>query len=185
MLDRLIQLFLECLSFFRFWFILKPFEAGVVIRLGHYHRTIGPGGFHWLWPFSIEDCVYTNIVPETQRIGPQSLTTKDEIGIVVSTVITFAITDVKVFLLDIEGAEQVIEDATFGFVNEFIRSMTWAELRDTDINAKLTSLVRRRAKDFGVSVLRVQVADFTKCVSVRHLVGGTTQHTAGLAQIFQ
>lgn len=175
MIDRLIQLVIQFIELFRVCFILQPFEAGVVTRLGHLHRTVGPGGLHWILPFRIEDYIYTNIVPETSKVGPQSLTTKDEVGIVVSAVITFAIKDVATYLLAIEGAEQVIEDATVGYVSEYIRNRNWTEILATDINGPLTTLVRRRAKEFGVDIIRVQIADFSKCMSIRHLTNTSPQ----------
>lgn len=183
MIDRLIDLLLQTIDLFRVFVVLKPFEAGVVIRLGHFNRVIGPGGFHWLLPFRLEDYIYCNIVPETSKIGPQSLTTKDEVPIVVSTVITFAIEDVTKYLLDIEGAEQVIEDAAVGYVSEFIRNRTWKELLEADINAPLTTLIRRRAKTFGVNIIRAQIADFTQCVSIRHLTNVPPLGIGGLSGI--
>lgn len=169
MFDRLISLVLEFIGLFRFCVVLRPFEAGVVLRVGRFKRVIGPGGLHWLLPFNIDDYIYTNIVPETSRVGPQSLVTKDEVEVVVSSVVTWAVGDVIKYLLEIEGAEQVIEDCAYGYVNEFIHAHTWAELMGMDISAKLTTLVRRRAKDFGVSIIRVQLADLTRCPSIRLL----------------
>jgi len=116
-------------------------------------------------------------VPETAKIGPQSLTTADGIDVVVSSVITFSISDVKKFLLEIEGAEQVIEDVVLGYMNEFIRSKTWEQLKNSDINTRLTTFAKKRAEDFGVDILRIQVTDFTQCISIRHLIPGGGHNT--------
>ena len=41
--------------------ILAPYEAAAIARLGVYHRSLGPGGFHWMFPFGIEE-QYSDIV---------------------------------------------------------------------------------------------------------------------------
>jgi len=122
-----------------------------------------------LLPFGVDDYVYTNIVPETTKLGPQSLTTKDQKEIVISSIAMFAVEDVEKFLLHIEGAEQVVEDATLGYISEVVRERTYNELLEMNLNAKLTSYARNRAKAFGVSIVSVQISEFTKCFAVRHL----------------
>ena len=124
-------------------------------------------GFHWLWPFKIEEALSTNVVPETMIVGPQSLTTKDEVGVVISTVVTFSIFDVKIYLLEIEGASQVIEDSTYGIVAHAVMDSTWPGLISMDLAGELSKSVRRYAKRYGVDIKQVQIADFTRSKSLR------------------
>ena len=124
-----------------------------------------------MWPFRVEECLSTNVVPETMLVDPQSLTTKDGVSLVISTVVTFAIDDVKVFLLEIEGAGQVIEDATYGIVAHMIMERTWAELAEIDLANELSKTVRRAAKRYGVQIVQVQIADFTRSRSLRLVLG--------------
>lgn len=102
-------------------------------------------------------------------VGPQSLTTVDGHSVVITTVVTFNIEDIKTFLLDIEGAHQVIEDSTYGIVASFVMKHTWQQLLDVDISKELTKDVRRSAKKYGVAIDNVQVADFTRSRSIRLL----------------
>ena len=167
MLDRLVDFLLASIRLFQFCVIVRTYQQGVVLRYGKFHRLIEPG-FHWLIPFAIEEALTENVVLEIMTVGPQSLTTKDDIPIVISTKVSFTVVDVKTFLLSIEGAGQVIEDSTYGVVASYITARTWTELLAADDLAnKLTIKVRAAAKIYGVDIVRVQLADFTRSRSLR------------------
>lgn len=147
---------------------MHSYQRGVVLRFGKFHRIV-EADFHWIWPFCIETYLEANVVRETMMVGPQSLTTVDGHSVVITTVVTFNIEDIKTFLLDIEGAHQVIEDSTYGIVASFVMKHTWQQLLDVDISKELTKDVRRSAKKYGVAIDNVQVADFTRSRSIRLL----------------
>jgi regulator of protease activity HflC (stomatin/prohibitin superfamily) len=165
-IDRLVDLLIQAIRLFQFFTVVTDYERGVFLRFGRFHRLAQPG-FHWMLPFNAEALLYTNVVPETMNVGPQSLTTKDGVSIVVGGVVTFAIEDAHKFLLEIEGGNQVIEDATYGIVSRFVMDRTWDELRQIDVAAELTKAVRRQAKRYGVNVQTYQISDFTRSRSFR------------------
>src|ERR1700730_11145264 len=113
MFDKLIDLLVTWIRLLFFGFTLKSYQRGVVLRFGVFHRFATPG-FHFKWPFAIEECHYVNVTVETMMVGPQSLTTRDDKSIVVSSVVTFKVNEaeaeVRKYLLEVEGAQQVIED---------------------------------------------------------------------------
>jgi membrane protease subunit HflK len=148
------------------WVVVDQYAGGVILRWGKFHRMATPG-FHWKWPFNVETVLLTNVVPETMNVGPQSLTTKDGISVVISVVVTFGVEEPQKFLLDIEGANQVIEDSTYGVVAQLVMTNTWDSLRAMDLANELSKAVRRQAKKYGVNVVQVQPSDFTKTRSLR------------------
>jgi len=166
MFDKLIDLFISFIHLFQFCFIIDSYQMGVVLRFGRPHRVAAPG-FHWLWPINVEKCLSVSVVPETMIVGPQSLTTKDGVSVIVSTVVTFSVNDVQKFLLEVEGAHQVIEDSTYGTVSTFVLERTWAGLQDVDVSNELAKAVRRQAKRYGVEIVNVQICDFTRSRSFR------------------
>jgi len=165
-LDKLVDLILSSIRFFQFATIIRAYERGVVLRFGRFHREIGPG-FHWIWPFRIEEVLATNVTVETLNVGPQSLTTADDVSIVVLSVVTFTIADVRKFLLEVEAAKNVIEDSTFGIVSRMVGSKTWAEVKRPETAEEVTKIVRRLARRWGVDVLNVQFSDVTRSRSIR------------------
>lgn len=175
MFDKLVDLLVSSLRLFQCFTVIPAYGGGVILRLGVFHRMAGPG-FHWLWPFRIEDALSTNVVPETMIVGPQSLTTKDGVPLVISTIVTFSVDDVKKYLLEIEGASHVIEDAAYGIVAQLIMEHTWHELISMNMPNELSKDTRRQAKRYGVYVLQVQIADFTRSRSIRLISAHANQY---------
>ena len=185
MFDKLVDLLIELLRSLRFCTVVRAYQRGVVLRFGRFHREIDPG-YHWLIPVYIDEPIAVNVVPETMLIGPQSLTTKDGVSLVITTVVTFSIEDVRKFLLEIEGAHQVIEDSAFGIVARFIMGHTgpgaridpaggsWKARRRRQRNREGGPLVQ--AKKYGVAVINVQICDFTQSRSYRIHAGVAPQY---------
>lgn len=166
MFDKLIDLLIQSIRLFQFFIVIRCYERGVVLRFGRMHRVVGPG-LHWKYPFNVETYLSANVVPETMIVGPQSLTTKDGVSIVISSVVTFQVEDVQKFLLEVEGAHQVIEDSSIGIVSHFVIARTWIQLQQIDIGSELAKAVRRQAKRYGVEIMNVQISDFTRSRSFR------------------
>src|SRR6185295_11325301 len=101
MFDRLFDIVFQFLDLFKFWVVLDPFEQGVVLRLGKYQRTVSEG-FHFVYPFNVDNVLVDNVVPRTINLGEQGLTTKDGKTITVSAVVTAKISDIRKALLDVE-----------------------------------------------------------------------------------
>jgi regulator of protease activity HflC (stomatin/prohibitin superfamily) len=168
MLDKLIDLLKTFGRFFQFWVVYDPWESGVILRLGEFQRMAKPG-FNWIFPFMIEWGTSTNVMVHTLVIGPQSLMTKDGKQVVITTVITATIEDVKEFIFKINGGMSALDDAAPGVVSKLIMNKTLEELREMDIANELTKDIRRFAKPWGVGVTRVQLSDFTVMRSIRLL----------------
>lgn len=167
MIDKLVEFILSIIRIFYICLLVHPYQAGIILRLGKFHRVIGPGlRFHF--PFHVEESLVESVVRETMVIKPQSLTTKDNKAVVVSSVVTFEISDIKDFLLCIEGRNAFLQDSTYGSTSEFVMKHTWAELMALqDIGVELAKVVRRNAKKYGVNIISVQLVDFIQCKSLR------------------
>jgi regulator of protease activity HflC (stomatin/prohibitin superfamily) len=166
--DKLIDVLKQFGRAFVFWYICDPYEGGVILRLGKYHRMI-ENGWNWMWPGYIERALTANIAVHTLIVGPQSLYTKDGKQIVIKTVVTCTVEDSKTFLFKVNGGVQALDDAACGVVSELIQSKTLDELRDMDVSNDLTIKIRRFAKGWGMAITRVQIVDFTPMRSIRLL----------------
>lgn len=168
MIDRLVDFIISILYLFRFYTILAPYQKGVKIRFGKFNKALEPGPVFFL-PFKLDQVLIENAVTETLNTSPQSLTTKDGVGVVISSVVTFNIEDIKTFLLCVEGRNNVVEDCTYGAISSFILSRTWPELQTMDLANEISKVVRRSAKKYGVEIVSVQLSDFSRCKSIRLL----------------
>jgi len=170
MFDKLVDLLVQCIKIFQFTIVVHAWEYGVRLRLGKFHAVLSPG-LHFYFPFWLDKVLIENVVTETRKVRPQSLTTKDGKAVVISAVVTFRIKDVRTFLLDIEGRNNVVEDCTYGPIANFIMKRQWDELVAMDsLDNELTKVVRRQASKYGIDIIAIQLVDFTLCRSVR-LIG--------------
>ena len=158
MFDKLIDVALSFAETFRFFTVIDEFERGVVLRAGKFSREIGPG-FHWLIPFNIERAFTDNVVPRTQNLGAQSLTTKDGKNVVVSGIVTAKIRDIKKAVLEVEGVDHALIDSCYAGIASLVSASTWDEIRSEEFSDKLTAACRKQAFRYGVEITRVQLSD--------------------------
>ncbi len=176
MLDKVVDLLLNFLQIFQFWVVLDEYEEGVVLTLGRprKHRffglwgscEIGPG-FHWKWPLCVDNVMYANVVPTTTKLGTQSLTTKDGVGIVVSGVVTWQIKNTKRMLLEVNEPIEALCDCSYSAIAKCIEHSTWEEICLDEFSDKLTRAVRSKALFWGIKVSDVTLADKVRTPSIR------------------
>lgn len=182
MFDKLVDLLVSWIKLFFFLYTLHPFQRGIVLRLGKYVKDVGPG-IHWRWPFDIDEILYEHVAADSIVIGPQSLTTRDDVTVVVSVLVSFQVSDVRIVLLETSGVQKILQRATYGVVADFVTKHTWAQLRDVasdegkdlDLDNEIAKAARRRAKKQGVHIFDIQFSDLTKSRSVR-LIGSLPTH---------
>jgi len=173
MLDRLIDLFIRFVRLFQFFTVMNEFERGVVLRLGKYNRTLGPG-FHWLIPFYIDIYYFANVVPESYDVRNQSLTTADGIQVAVGIVLFYGISDIRKFVIEVEDAESVLINASKGVVAGIITSYDYDELVMMDLAQEIYPEIAAKALNYGIDVREVAISDFCKARSLRLMgVSGT------------
>jgi regulator of protease activity HflC (stomatin/prohibitin superfamily) len=181
MFDKLFDFLLTILKIFQFLSVVDSWQKGVVLRLGKPQRDVGPG-LIWLLPFFIDRLISESVALETLPVPTQSLTTKDGKSVVLGTVVSFTIEDVRKFLLEVEGRNGFIRDSMFGIQSKFVLGMTWEDLCTADIENELTKTAKRKAKEWGVAILRVQISDFSQSRSIRLMMpNSTAQHVGEFA----
>ena len=166
MFDKLVDLLLASLRFIQFCDIVWCYQDGVILRVGKFHR-LAPPGFHWFIPFHIEKLLTANVVLETVNLQAQSLITKDQKSVVLEAVISFEVRNIRKFLLDIEGGNQVLEDSSYGIIGDYVLANSWQQLCEGNLAIELTKLIRKEAFRWGVEVVKVQLATFTMSRSLR------------------
>jgi regulator of protease activity HflC (stomatin/prohibitin superfamily) len=174
-IDRFVQFIVDFAQLFVFWVVINEYERGILLRLGIYRGNLGPG-FHWIIPFSIDHVLVDNVVTRTTDLTPQSLTTKDNKTVSVRAVVTSNIRDIKKALLEVEGMDHALKDSCAAAVGDYVKGLTWEELRGDASVEILTKLCRKNAWRYGVEIERVQLADLAVSRVIRlH----TSQSTLG------
>lgn len=165
MLDKLLDILLQFGTLVAPFAVVKVYEHGVVLRVGRCHRVLEPG-FHWKWPFA-EDVVDINTVVTTMRLPPQTLTTKDDVSVVVSAIVKYQIVDPTRYLSEIWDAGDVLGDTTMGAVRQAIGGMNYKDLMAESPEKQVIQIVRNEVNQYGFKIFRITFTDLAKVRSYR------------------
>jgi regulator of protease activity HflC (stomatin/prohibitin superfamily) len=100
-------------------------------------------------------------------LRPQTLTTKDDLTIVLSAIVKYHISDVRAYLLDIWDSADVINDLTLGAIREIVASVDYQELRGNLIEEEVLKTIKDEASRYGVDIHKVTFSDLGKVRSLR------------------
>jgi regulator of protease activity HflC (stomatin/prohibitin superfamily) len=153
-------------NFFIPFTVVKEYQAGVLLRFGKYKKVLR-AGFHWCWPFYIDEVVECDIATETIETKPQSLTTKDGQNIVVSARVKCYVEAPEIYTIKVKDVTNAIGDITQGKIKDVIMKLTWEECRESNLDTQITGKVRAEATKWGVYVERVTTADLQLTRSIR------------------
>lgn len=148
--------------------IIPQATAGVVERLGRYHKTIN-AGVNLVFPFI--DVIRRTIDLREQVVDfqPQSVITEDNLVISIDTVIYFQVTDPKAATYEIANFVLGIEQLTITTLRNKVGSLDLEQALTSreEINATLRSVLDEATGKWGVRVNRVEIRDIIPPESVR------------------
>lgn len=140
----------------KFWVQVEQWEQAVILRLGKYHRTRGPG-LRFKWPF-LEKSETTNVKDDTMEIEPISITTLDGKTISIGSVIYFRVKNVQLYLTEHNDALSNMRDKSRGEMSDLIEDINWDAIRKKTTR---TTLKNKLAESFKLMGVEVQEVKFT------------------------
>jgi regulator of protease activity HflC (stomatin/prohibitin superfamily) len=165
MFERVFDFIAESWSVLRPWVVVADFEGGVILRFGRYLRELQPG-IHWKLPIA-DNAIITSTVITTMSLRPQTLTTHDDLTVVISAIVKYHIADVRAYLLDIWDSADVLNDVTLGAIRETVASHDYDTLQKTGLEEQVLAIVRSEAEKFGVDVHKITFSDLGRVRSIR------------------
>ena len=139
---------------------------GVQLRGGKFYRVVGPG-MHLKIPFGFDSVLFDNVVTGGHKLGPMSLTTKDEVDIVLEPELMWKITDIKIFLLNVEGKEAIFSNCSSGFISSYVEENNWTDITVTGMVEELLPQIREYTEHYGVYIEDMVFRSKVKCSSLR------------------
>lgn len=137
--------------------ILKEYERGVVLRLGRFHKTKGPG-LRLIIPW-IDRMTKIPIRIVTMDVPAQEVITRDNVSVKVNAVVYFRVMDPEKAFLEVEEYLQ----ATSQIAQTTLRSVLGqAELDELlsereELNMRLQTIVDKLTDPWGVKVTAVEI----------------------------
>lgn len=168
--EKLIDLLVQFLEFFRFCTVIDAYERGVRLRLGKFVCELGPG-WHLQWPFFIDNILNENVVPKLYQLATQSIMTRDGTPVAAGAVICYQIRSIEKALLEVDSVNHAVADACQGTVAEEILAATWDEVRAPEFSERMTAACRKRGFRYGVEIMSVRFCELAPVRNYRTITG--------------
>ena len=148
--------------------VVKQTDEYIIQRLGKYHATWSVG-IHFLAPFF--DKVERVVTMKEQLIDydPQPVITKDNVTMLIDTVVFFQVTDSKLYTYGVTNPMNAIEKLTSTTLRNIIGELDLDQTltsRDT-INAKMCDVLDKATDPWGIKVNRVEVKNIQPPKDIR------------------
>jgi HflK protein len=137
--------------------IVNQAEKGIVLRLGKYQRTVGPG-VNFIFPF-IEELIKIDVRERVINVEPQKVITKDNVTVTVDAVIYYKVVDPVKAEFEVEDFDTAATTLAQTNLRNLIGDKTLDETlvaRDV-INTNLRDVLDEATHNWGVKITRVEV----------------------------
>lgn len=135
----------------------KEYERAVVLRLGRFNRTTGPG---WVWILPVfERFITVDMRVQTFDTKPQEVQTKDDVRVKVDIVTYVRVTNPKKVVLEVRELSTAIVKLLQGEIRLIIGKMDLDEvIEETEkVNEHLFAKLKEVEEAWGFVVLRVEL----------------------------
>ena len=138
--------------------IIRQASVGIVERLGKYHKT-AEQGINMLIPFVDSFRSIVDLREQVVSFAPQPVITKDNVTMMIDTVIYYQVTDAFRFVYEIQNPIFAIDNLTATTLRNIVGDLELDEtLTSRDlVNTKLRSILDEATDKWGIKVNRVEL----------------------------
>lgn len=166
MFDKLTDKLFDIMGIVRVWTVVYEYQRAIVFRFGKVNRVLGPG-IHFILPLYMEVVSVENIVKDVCKLPPQSVTTADNISVVLSAVVLWRVTSVVDFITKVESGEEALATIIAADIEFLASQCTWYELRQTTFGQQVRAISAVQLEQFGVQLLAIGFESRSQARSVR------------------
>ena len=163
MLDKLIDLIVTFIHDILPFKVVNQWEEGVKLRFGKFNKVVYPG-LSWKIPF-FDKIWVTPVITQTVNLSAQTVTSLDEKTIVLSSIVRYSIFDVKLFLLGVMNASDVLVDTTQGIIRDMVENTQWDDL--VDLTNIVVPEVNSQVNKWGITVELISFPDLGEITTYR------------------
>ena len=148
--------------------VVSQSQAFIVERLGGYHSTWNVG-IHVKMPFIDKIINKMSLKEKVFDFPPQPVITKDNVTMMIDTVVYFQITDPKLYTYGVEKPITALENLSATTLRNIIGELELDEsLTSRDvINTKMRSILDEATDPWGIKVNRVEVKNIEPPQAIR------------------
>lgn len=137
--------------------LVRPFQKGVVERLGKYKRTAEPG-FNWIIPY-IDRMTKVDMRENVVDVPPMEVITKDNVAVTVDAVVYYRATDAVKLIYNVTNFYLAATKLAQTNLRNVVGELTLDESltsRET-INGQLRDILYEATEQWGVEIVRVEL----------------------------
>lgn len=146
------------------WVILREYEAGVILRLGKYHRNLKKG---WNWKMPLFEEPWTCVIkPETVETKKFTVTTKDNHTVTMSIIGQYSIIDPKKWLLEANDAASNVMHHLVMVAADYITDYDYEKLKKDTAYNPIRKKLNKEIEYLGAEFLIVGYGSIAKTTPI-------------------
>lgn len=137
--------------------IIRPYERGLVERLGKYRATVNPG-LRLIFPF-FEKVIRVDMRERVVDVPPQEVITEDNVVVSVDAVVFYEATDPRRLVYNVANFLVAVTKLAQSNLRNVIGDMQLDEAQNSReiINARLRDILDDATDKWGTKVIRVEI----------------------------
>ena len=147
------------LIIFSFIYIIKQFERSIILRLGKYHKQIGPG-INYRIPF-IDNVLVIDIRERVREFKAERMLTKDNVPVTIDAILRYKIIEDRTndAILNVENFNEMIQQVSQTTLRNNIGSSVFQDIlsKREEINQHIRSIISNEASHWGIEVAGVEI----------------------------
>lgn len=151
MFDKLIDVLLEVVGYFKFWRVIPHDKLGVKLRFGVNPVELA-AGFHWVLPFEIDHIETFVVKPERIAASAIHVTTKDGKTITVGPTIEYRIIDVISWRYEVNDGFSNLLNIVRLCTSDILTDCDWEECTKKPVWTKIRNKIKDKTKDLGIEI---------------------------------
>ncbi len=137
-----------------------------MFRFGMENRPLRKG-LNWLIPFYIEKVATEVTYRRPVVLESQSLTTVDDIGVVITPIVTFQVMDARKLILESGGSEEAILSTVSGIVADHVTESAWEDLNTDEFREGVLESATELCDEYGLAILNITWKDLVRTRTYR------------------
>jgi len=142
-----------------FLIIIKQYERAIILRLGRYHRQVGPG-VQTRIPF-VDSVLVVDVREKVREFKAERMLTKDNVPVTIDAILRYRIIEERArdAVLNVENFNQMIQQVSQTTLRNNIGSWVFQDIlsRREEVNQHIKSVIAGEAGNWGIEVTGVEI----------------------------
>lgn len=142
-----------------FLMIIKQYERAIILRLGKYHRQVGPG-VQTRIPF-VDSVLVVDVREKVREFKAERMLTKDNVPVTIDAILRYRIIEERArdAVLNVENFNQMIQQVSQTTLRNNIGSSVFQDIlsRREEVNQHIKAVIANEASNWGIEVTGVEI----------------------------